>query len=570
MFKLRGLIYTMLILISNFITVYVCPKYIKKDGLFHKMNDSNAHIAGVMDVSMFSEWLGLQTASSKSCLNKQLNEWTYNTQKLLHLSAKCKRFKMAFELDPTLFGQCHELFKEMAKIETQLNLLTDSESPLEKESYNEILFMKPVLQPLNFIPFFLPIWAIIRVYILPGLSLLFPILILIAPYIVLSYVFHIPITFTNYMNLLHSMVSGNVQSMMDPNAAAKLQVVQISPVAFLKQFGVVIATCVQGIIQPYWTYKHLNSIDTIIQDNGKLVIRCREIYATLEALLLTHGFTMLACPLPDFSNERDAVARIMLESSYFKMTLKYIGSLEVIMSLAHQKGIYPVQWITSNTPVFVLNDTFDFHVPGTIQQNPTSVAFYKKQHALLTGPNKGGKSTVLRSLACSALLAHTYGCSFGKSTMTPFRKLCVCLKPDDLPGTKSRFEREIEFTANTLNELGPILVFIDELYHSTNPPDALRSCQIYTDQLWKSPNVVSVISTHLFELVEQSNKNIQRLCVPAYLDNEGNVQFMHVLHRGICKISSVDLLLKTNGLLKQTRAPKQTVKKPLSRQNVRP
>jgi len=349
------------------------------------------------------------------------------------------------------------------------------------------------------------------------------------------------------MNLLHSMVSGNVQAVMDPRAAQKLQTA-ISPVAFLKQFGVIIATCVQGIVQPYWSYKHLNSIDDIIKENGRLVIRCKAIYMKLKELLSAHGFTMFACPLPEFSNERDAVARIMLESSYFKLTLKYIGALEVVMSLANQKEVHAVQWITQPQPVFAVKDTFDFQVDQT-KRNTVSASFCIKRHALLTGPNKGGKSTVLRALACTALLAHTYGCSFGQATMTPFRKLFVCLKPDDLPGSKSRFEREIEFTANTLTYKEPILILIDELYHSTNPPDALRSCQIYTDQLWKKSNVVSVISTHLFELVEKSDQTIQRLCVPAKIDQTGTVQFMHVLRQGICKVSSVDLLLKMNGLL---------------------
>jgi DNA mismatch repair ATPase MutS len=125
----------------------------------------------------------------------------------------------------------------------------------------------------------------------------------------------------------------------------------------------------------------------------------------------------------------------------------------------------------------------------------------------------------------------------------------VCLKPDDLPGSKSRFEREIEFTANTLQFTERILVFIDELYHSTNPPDALRSCQIYCEQLWKKENIVSVISTHLFELVEKCDKNIQKLCCPATINEDGDIQFEYSLKKGICKVSSVDELLRNNGLL---------------------
>jgi DNA mismatch repair protein MutS len=172
-------------------------------------------------------------------------------------------------------------------------------------------------------------------------------------------------------------------------------------------------------------------------------------------------------------------------------------------------------------------------------------------HALLTGPNKGGKSTVLRAVALSALLAHTYGCAVGNLTATPFHALYVCLKPDDLPGMKSRFEREIEFTAQTLRpHSGPILVLLDELYHSTNPPDALSSCIHYSDKLWKSPSILSIISTHLFQWVEESPPSVvQRLCCPAKYDKEGVLQFLYELHPGICRVSSVELLLQQNGMV---------------------
>ena len=505
-------------------------------------------VDAIIDNNRFSEWIGLQTNASKLCLTKQLKEWKYNEQQLLHLSAKFKRFKDAFERDPTFFGKCYELFEEVSLIEKQLNNLLYNNSTLEKESYNEILFFKPMLQPLNFVPFLLSVWSAIRVYVLPGISLLFPIILLIAPYIILKVIFTVPITFKNYMNILQSMVTGNFQKITNPNALAAINSTHTSPISYIKPGMTIIVTLLQGFIQPYWTYKHLHSIDSIIQDNGKLILRFRDIYHRLESLLSSHGFTFFKCPLPDLPDERDATARIMLQSFHFKLALKYIGSLEVIMCLADKRHVKPVHWLHQSTPAFHIKDAFDFQVPEN-QRKPIRVSFDEKRHALLTGPNKGGKSTVLRALSMSALLAHTYGCSFGEATMTPFKKLFVCLKPDDLPGSKSRFEREIEFTANTLTHKENILVFIDELYHSTNPPDALRSCDIYCEQLWKKTNIVSVISTHLFDLVEKSEESIQRLCCPAHIDKEGDIHFEYALKRGICTVSSVDTLLKMNGLL---------------------
>lgn len=504
-------------------------------------------IHNIVDTDALSAWIGLQTNASKSCLTNQLQHWTYDAQRLMFLSDKFKRFKEAFKSDPTFFGECQLIFKEMAEIEKRLQPLIYNDSKLEKESYNEILFFHPILQPLNFVPFLLTLWSTIRVYLLPGISLLFPILTLLAPYVIVKFIFHLPMSFSNYMHILHSIVSGNFQQLTEPKQFT-MQNMATSSMAFLKQFGVVLVSFIQGIIQPYWSYKHLKSIDNIISEHGDSVLRFQELYQQLEQRLSKHGFTFFRSPLPDILGKRDATARIMLESSYFKLALKYVGSLEVIMKLAHQPDIHSVNWVSSATPIFTIKDTFDFHVPEN-NRKTVSANFSTQRHALLTGPNKGGKSTVLRALSISALLAHTYGCAMGHLTATPFYKLFVCLKPDDLPGEKSRFEREVEFTSSTLSEKGPILILIDELYHSTNPPDALRSCNIYCEKIWNKTNIVSVISTHLFELVERAPTNIHRICCPATIDKDGIVQFTYSLQSGICKVSSVDTLLKQYGFI---------------------
>ena len=498
-------------------------------------------IDAILDVSIFSDWIGLKTEASKSAFIQQLNNWRYDKEKLECLSAKCKYFKDIYKHNPNLFKECQSIFNDIADIEQKINTMLYSESELERESYGELLFFKPLLQTFNFVPYILSAWAFIRIYILPGISFIIPILTLIAPYIIIKNLFNIPMTFTNYMTILHSMISGTFEKINDGSFQENTLTSGI-----IKQLLVVIITFIQGIIQPYWSYKHLKSIDTIVQNNGDLILQFREKYDRLSQLLLSHGFTFFKCPLPSMENNRDAIARIILEPSYFKLALKYVGSLEVLMNLAHHTDINPVRWVSSVTPVFRNNNAYDFHVKDTSKR--FSVDLSMKRHALLTGPNKGGKSTVLRALSINALLAHTYGCAIGTMTLTPFQKIFVCLKPDDLPGSKSRFEREIEFTASTLHYKAPILIFIDELYHSTNPPDALRSCHIYCNELWKKENTVSIISTHLFELVDNSPQNIQHLCCPATLNKDGTVNFLYSLENGICKISSVDTLLKLNGL----------------------
>jgi energy-coupling factor transporter ATP-binding protein EcfA2 len=500
-------------------------------------------VNGVCDIKIFATWLELNTQASHIALQERLQRWS--DVALQHQSNKLASLKVALQRDATFFKEANDIFKEIEAIETRLNALLDSDSKLEEESYNEILFFNKYLQSLNFIPFVLSIWSFIRIYALPGISLLLPLLTLVAPYFIIKFVFDMPITFNTYMNILQCMISGNLQNM--SNADTPFVPSNVPPLAALKQFGIMAMTFIQGILQPYWTYKHLKSIDNIIYENGTLIRRFHTLYGALSDLLHKHGFTFYRCPLPVTHGERDAVAHVLLNAPYYKMALKYIGSIEVLIKLAANKDIHPVKWVTSTHPVFNIKDTYDYQVPMKTRRL-LSCSLDEKRHVLLTGPNKGGKSTVLRALSMSALLAHTYGAALGHLVATPFSTMFTCLTPDDLPGCKSRFEREIEYTTNTLISKGRALIFIDELYSSTNPPDALRSSSIYCERLWNRDNLVSVISTHLFELVENATERVQRLCCSARMEND-TIEFEYELKSGICKVSSVDMLLKKYGLL---------------------
>ena len=497
------------------------------------------HISNKMiDIDAFSEWIGLETLASQAALKERLSEWEKDPAKLQYLRAKFIAFKQAFKKDPKFFPECKAIFTEIAGIESKLTELMNVDSSLEEETYSELLFMKSYLQPFNFVPFVLFLWSALRIYIIPGLALLIPLLIMFMPYIILTHLFHIPITFANYTQILNCIIAGNIDFL-------QTGLLEESGIT-LKQCGIIAITLIQGVIQPYWNYIHLQSVDTIIQEHGTLIARYKELYQRLYDVLQAHGFTFFTSPLPNFISVREAVAHVLLHKNSFKIALRYIGSIEVLMTLAAKEEIQPVIWLSGKTPEFHAKDIFDFQVKTVV---PITVHLAEKRHALLTGPNKGGKSTALRAITAATLLAHTYGCAPGYVMLTPFHIMHVCLKPDDLPGSKSRFEREIEFTAHTLTETCFTMVLIDELYHSTNPPDALRSCEIYCNQLWKKQNMISVISTHLFEFVEKTDEQIQHLCCPAKMV-DGRVQFEYGLQEGICRISSVDLLLEKNGLMR--------------------
>jgi DNA mismatch repair ATPase MutS len=99
---------------------------------------------------------------------------------------------------------------------------------------------------------------------------------------------------------------------------------------------------------------------------------------------------------------------------------------------------------------------------------------------------------------------------------------------------------------------GQGLVLIDELFHSTNPPDGEKSAQIFLSRLWPNMNVVSCISTHVYRLVEDADDSIQKLCCLATVNNNDNsIEYTYTLREGVCRVSSVKEVLQEAGLCGQ-------------------
>ena len=57
----------------------------------------------IMDTEKFADWIGLETKTSRKCLNKQLSDWSDDPQTLKSLSSRFKRFKEAFKADENFF-----------------------------------------------------------------------------------------------------------------------------------------------------------------------------------------------------------------------------------------------------------------------------------------------------------------------------------------------------------------------------------------------------------------------------------------------------------------------------------
>lgn len=492
-----------------------------------------------MDTSGLSSWLGIKTATGAAALSDRVARW----QDASGARAASWRFasvQAALHNSKAAAAQLSTAFGELAELEAELDPILKPASELESETYGELLFLGEHTRGLNFIPFFLTLWSILRIYVLPGLSMLLPLAVIVLPYFIIRFLMNVPMDRHTYWDILYKMLKGQMPGTTATEAAPTAATPSpTNPFKFLSQLAWAGGTLFQAVAQPYWNYKHLSKVDEIIVGKAGTIRRLRHLYDRISAIAASVGIEMVRNPLLAASS-REALADVLTDPVPARHCLRLLGQLEALTALATAPGICPARF-SDASPKFT--NCFDFHIGAG--GKPFTVDLGAKNHVLLTGPNRGGKSTVLRAVAASVTLAHTYGCAFGTDCELPYlARLDCCLKPDDLPGTKSRFEREVEFTAGTLVGRGPRLVLIDELYHSTNPPDALEACRYYCRRLWAKEGAYSMISTHIFQLVDEAGEGVQRLCCPAEDLGEGRIKFLYGLREGVCRVSSVHELMR--------------------------
>jgi len=425
------------------------------------------------------------------------------------------------------------LFGELKQIEPILQTILHPTS-LEKESMEQILFpSSSPFQILNTIPFFLLCISLWKQFVVPLLAVCMPLFFFLAPFFTMKYYYSLPISFSDYTKIF-------CVTLGIPSSMESLQWKQTFQLAFTS------VSLGQSIYQPIQTSFHVRTIDANLQEKSRALLQLKSIFE----LLYPDNITLFEDidvddPYRSFAAAWDLPYRIQI-------ALWMIGDMEVIHRVASYSHLQPVKFQKQGVVKMTLLVN-----PLLENAKPTSFLFTpKRSHCLVTGPNGGGKSTVLRAILLNILFAQTLGVCFGQEGGTflldPFDWIQSGLHLEDLPGKLSLFEREVEFASQALHKARKLpkqrgLLLFDELFHSTNPPDGERTARIFLEQIWRFPQLSSMISTHVFSLAESSPKQIQKLCVPATKLDNGEITFSYCLQNGICKVSSVDLVLHKCG-----------------------
>jgi DNA mismatch repair protein MutS len=155
---------------------------------------------------------------------------------------------------------------------------------------------------------------------------------------------------------------------------------------------------------------------------------------------------------------------------------------------------------------------------------------------VITGPNMGGKSTYMRSVALIALLA--YAGSFVPATaarLGPVDRILTRIgAADDLARGRSTFMVEMTEAAAILHAAGEqSLVLMDEIGRGTSTFDGMALAAAIARELVEKNRSMTLFATHYFELTQLADQHpdVTNVHVAA-AEASGKVVFLHEVREG--------------------------------------
>lgn len=398
-----------------------------------------------------------------------------------------------------------------------------------------------------------------KTLILPTLALLIPLLALVIPFFLIRYFHGVNLSGADYMAHVRTVL---------------LKQITIPPVLRAKHAGdffgqmfetgflaLTAFTYISGIWSQITAAIHLRSIAVGIHGKGEVIESTMERFVGMLELLrkmpdrlqralgsfCLRGETILAdlAILPRGCGYR-LYGYVWNNPDVLKPLKAWIGELDAMLGIAAIPNISFPRYQGSLHMNGLYHPALASHIPNT-------VSWSSHRHAILTGPNRGGKSTLCKAIGVSLLCAQSWGYAYAtKMQLTPFSYIETALHPADELGTLSLFEAEIEFAKTVLNHsTEPVFVMMDEIFHSTNARDGLAASRVFLSQLYDLPNVTSLISTHYKELPTEFSDNVLPWAMDAMEGDDGKLQYSYKLVAGVSDKSSVMEILEERGLLRQ-------------------
>jgi DNA mismatch repair protein MutS len=239
----------------------------------------------------------------------------------------------------------------------------------------------------------------------------------------------------------------------------------------------------------------------------------------------------------------EVCAEVSAETRRIQATARALAALDALCSLAEvavrRRYVRPtmhdgdeIEIVQGRHPVIEVFGDEPF-IPNDLYMNNSTDRFL-----IITGPNMGGKSSLLRQTAIISILAQMGSFVPAERARLPLldRIWTRVGASDDLAGGRSTFMVEMTETAAILHNASPrSLVLLDEIGRGTATFDGLSIAWAVAEYLHDSPEhaAKTLFATHYHELTELAERlpGAQNYQITAS-ERDGEVVFLHRLERG--------------------------------------
>lgn len=431
-------------------------------------------------------------------------------------------------------------------------------------------------------------YNIYRIVASPVIGIVSPIAYFIMPYLVIRFKFNVKISFLAYIKFLYqsyftlgdafgSPIMNRMkyvtfgftmlfyfQSLFSSIEISKA-VYKLSKMLTTRVHGVVrfIQTC-SKIVKQYWSDDVATAFSIHVKDLPKNLEYFEAIQSSTETFKI----------FSNFGKQLAIFKRIKKED--YKPLINRAYLLDALFGIVRNKVSFELEYIRDKKTQLVLTGCGHPCLDND-QVVSNDVILGDPNNMILTGPNAGGKSTLIKSIMISVILSQTLTVANAtRCSLTPFYFINSQINIPDCKGKMSLFEAEMYRSKTNFDKITHMpadtkaIIAMDEIFNSTNPLEGICGAYAIAKKLASDNRVISIISTHytyLTKLASDIPDKFTRYKMNVLMNEDGHVVgFPYKLQKGISRQYIALELLGKNGFDEDIIAEALFIKKKILKQ----
>ena len=422
----------------------------------------------------------------------------------------------------------------------------------EQQYLDLVLFTHKYATFLNHCLPIITLLNIFKLWIVPLQLVISPVLVLIAPFIILRYYIKLKISISYYLRLLKFLLY-DIKKMKIINGKTKLWTI-LSVMGSICAFG-------QNIWSNLQLCSKIHSLTDIIHEKLSNISKIIEKVSLMSKKFIKHDFLQFK-PKYSYSYLKNSIfqkkssifrdkgriiwsySKFIYEFAGFREWLLYFAKVDAYMAigvLSRKSNWQFSRYIfdTNCTPYIHIKKMWHPMITDS-KTNNMHVGVKYPNNMMITGPNAGGKSTYIKNVLLCILLSQTLTISPCVSIrFTPFHIIESYIHIADEEGHESLFEAEMYRCRHYLDILAKhknkySFIVMDELFNSTTPIDGISGAYGILKKIGKYKNNISCITTHFQYLTRLERKTNSFSNYKMFVHKElDKIIYPYKLHRGI-------------------------------------